>query len=82
MTATLSLALKVRARSEEGDALVHDCLADPQVVVDPLLDAGSLGELVWLHTGTVSERMLALVLLWWGGSGALETKSGGQSSSA
>lgn len=39
--------------------MVHDCLADPEVVVDPLLDARGLGELLGLHTGTVSGSMLA-----------------------
>tara|TARA_R110002003_G_scaffold73_5_gene6838 strand:+ start:6188 stop:6385 length:198 start_codon:yes stop_codon:yes gene_type:complete len=56
--ALLSLALKVRTRREEGHALIHDRLADPEVVVDPLLDAGRFAELVGLYTGTVS-RVLA-----------------------
>jgi hypothetical protein len=53
----LSLPLKIRTRSEEGDALVHDRLTDPEVVVDPLLDAGGFGELVGFYAGTVSTRV-------------------------
>jgi hypothetical protein len=49
----LSLALKVGARREEGDALVHDGLAYPQVVFDPSLDTGSIAELFWFNTDTV-----------------------------
>ena len=48
-----SLALKVGARGEEGDALVHDGLAYPQVVFDPSLDARSIAELLWFNTDTV-----------------------------
>jgi hypothetical protein len=50
--ACLPLALKVGARCEEGDALVHDGLADPQVIIEPLLHPRVLGELIWLDTGT------------------------------
>jgi len=64
-TASLSLALKVGTCSEEGHALVHDCLADPEVVVDPLLDAGCFGELFGLYTRTVSASRLAWVFVWW-----------------
>jgi hypothetical protein len=53
----LSLPLKVRTRSEESDTLIHDRLADPEVVVDPLLDARCFAELVGLDTGTVSTRV-------------------------
>ena len=53
--ARLSLALEICARGEESHARIHDGLADPEVVIDPLLDAGRLAELVWLYTGTVSE---------------------------
>jgi hypothetical protein len=48
-----SLALKVGARREEGDALVHDGLAYPQVVFDPSLDTGGIAELLWFNTDTV-----------------------------
>jgi hypothetical protein len=51
----LSLPLKIRARGEKSDTLVHDRLADPQVVVDPLLDARGFGKLVGLDAGTVSD---------------------------
>jgi hypothetical protein len=57
----LSLPLKIRTRRKERDALIHDRLADPQVVVDPLLDARRLGELVRLHTGAVSGRVVLAV---------------------
>jgi hypothetical protein len=60
----LSLPLKVRTRSEESDALIHDRLADPEVVVDPLLDARCFAELVGLDTGTVSARV-SRVLFWY-----------------
>lgn len=50
---SLPLPLKVRARREDGDALVHERLAYPEVVVDPLLDAGCFAELVWFYTGSV-----------------------------
>jgi hypothetical protein len=50
--ACLPLALKVRTRREEGDALIHDRLADPEVVIEPLLHAGVFSELIWLYTGT------------------------------
>jgi hypothetical protein len=50
----LPLPLKIRTRRKERDALIHDRLADPQVVVDPLLDARRLAELVGLYAGTVS----------------------------
>ena len=50
--ACLPLALKVRTRREEGDALVHDRLADPEGIVEPLLHAGVFSELIWLYTGT------------------------------
>ena len=45
--------------------MVHDCLADPEVVVDPLLDAGCFGELFGLYTRTVSASRLAWVFVWW-----------------
>jgi hypothetical protein len=48
----LPLPLKVRAGPEKRNALVHDRLADPEVVVDPLLDARRLGELLGLDTGS------------------------------
>lgn len=41
-----SLPLKVTARAHDGNALVHQGLADPQVVLDPLLDARRVGELL------------------------------------
>lgn len=44
----LSLALKVRAGTEQGDALVHDGLADPEVVFKPLEGAGVFAEGIWL----------------------------------
>lgn len=50
VSANLPLPLKVRTRTEKGDALVHDGLADPEVVVDPLLDAGGLAELIWFYS--------------------------------
>lgn len=63
--ALLPLTFKVRTRREERNALVHDRLADPEVVVDPLLDAWCLAELVWLYTRTVSGVLLAWVLVAW-----------------
>jgi hypothetical protein len=60
----LPLPLEVRTRGEKRHALIHDRLAHPQVIVNPLLDAGCLGELVWLHTGAVSGGVvLALFLI-------------------
>jgi hypothetical protein len=53
----LSFPLKVRARRKEGHALVHDRLADPEVVVDPFLHARCLGEGFGFYTGTVSTRV-------------------------
>jgi hypothetical protein len=53
----LSLPLKVRARRKESHALVHDRLADPEVVVDPFLHTGCLGEGFGFYTGTVSTRV-------------------------
>lgn len=55
--ALLSLALKVRTRREKGNALIHDRLADPEVVVNPFLDTGCFAELVGLYTGTVSQAL-------------------------
>ena len=52
--ALLPLALKIATRRKKRHALIHDRLADPEVVIDPLLDARCFGELVWLYTGTVS----------------------------
>jgi len=48
----LPLALKVRAGAEQSNALVHDRLADPEVVFKPLLRAGVLAERIGLHTGS------------------------------
>jgi hypothetical protein len=53
--APLPLPLKIRTRCKKGNALIHDSLADPEVVVDPLLNAWRFGELVGLYTGTVSK---------------------------
>jgi hypothetical protein len=50
---SLTLALKVRRGGEDGDALVHGPLADPQVVIDPFLQTRCFCELFWLNTGTV-----------------------------
>lgn len=47
-----SLALKVRRGGEEGNALIHDGLAHPQIGVHPLLHARGVAELVGLYTGT------------------------------
>lgn len=47
-----SLALKVRGRGEESNALIHDRLAHPQIVIQPLLHAGGVAELIGLYTGT------------------------------
>jgi len=49
----LTLAFKVRRGGEDGDALVHCPFADPQVVIDPFLQARCFCELFWLNTGTV-----------------------------
>ena len=51
--ACLPLPLKVAAAREKCNALVHDCLAHPQVVVQPLLHARCVAELLRLYTGTV-----------------------------
>ena len=47
----LSLALEIGARAEQGDALVHDGLADPEVVFKPLQGTGVFAERIWLKTG-------------------------------
>lgn len=61
----LSLPFKVRTRSKKRDALIHDRLADPKVVVDPFLDAGGFGELIGFYAGTVSTRVsLSFVLVY------------------
>lgn len=49
----LTLALKVRRGGEDSDALVHSPFADPQVVIDPFLQARCFCELFWLNTRTV-----------------------------
>ena len=59
-----SLALKVRRRGEEGHALIHDRLAHPQVVVQPLLHARGVAELLGLHTGTERQPVSLLAMLW------------------
>lgn len=59
-----SLALEVRRRGEEGDALIHDRLAHPQVVVQPLLHARGVAELLGLHTGAERQRVSLLAMLW------------------
>jgi len=41
-----SLPLEVAGAAHQSDALIHDNLAHPQVVVDPLLDLGVLAEVV------------------------------------
>jgi len=41
-----SLPLEVAGAAHQRDALVHDDLAHPQVVVDPLLDLGVLAEVL------------------------------------
>lgn len=61
--ATSSLALKVRRRGEEGHALIHDRLAHPQVVVQPLLHARGVAELLGLHTGTERQPVSLLAML-------------------
>jgi hypothetical protein len=50
--AYLPLPLKVGARGKESDTLIHDRLADPEVVFEPFLDARVFAELIWLHTGS------------------------------
>lgn len=65
----LPLPFKVRTRREKRHALIHDRLADPEVIIDPLLDAGGLGELVRLHTGTVSTRVSRAFVAGCGGEG-------------
>ena len=62
--ATSSLALKVRRRGEEGHALIHDRLAHPQIVVQPLLHARGVAELLGLHTGTERQPVSLLAMLW------------------
>lgn len=59
-----SLALKVRRRGEEGHALIHDRLAHPQVVVQPLLHARGVAELLGLHTGTERQPVSLVAMLW------------------
>lgn len=63
--AASSLALKVRRRGEEGDALIHDRLAHPQVVVQPLLHARGVAELLGLHTGAERQRVSLLFAMLW-----------------
>jgi hypothetical protein len=46
-----------RTRCEKRHALIHDRLADPEVIIDPLLNTRCFAELVWLYTGTVSPRV-------------------------
>ena len=60
---TSSLALKVRRRGEESHALIHDRLAHPQVVVQPLLHARGVAELLGLHTGTERQPVSLLAML-------------------
>ena len=48
-----TLSLKVGRRGEDGDALVHDALADPEVVIDPFLDAGLFRKVLRFYTGSV-----------------------------
>lgn len=44
-----SLPLKICGRTQQGDALVHHGLADPEVVLDPPLHAGRFGEGLGFH---------------------------------
>jgi hypothetical protein len=39
--------------------LVHHHFTDPEIVVEPLLHAGLLGEVLWFYTRTVSGEVLA-----------------------
>lgn len=48
-----TFAFKVGRGGEHGDALVHGPFADPEVVIDPFLQAGCFCELFRLNTGTV-----------------------------
>jgi hypothetical protein len=76
VVSSLTLALKVRRGGENGDTLVHGPFADPEVVIDPFLQARCLCELFWLNTGTVpspeGERVYVSATLcvffgWWCG---------------
>ena len=49
----LTFPLKVRRRRHYSDALVHGPLADPKVVVEPLLQIWRVGESFWLDAGAV-----------------------------
>lgn len=80
----LPLALKVAAAREESNALVHDRLAHPQVVLHPLLHARGLAELLGLYTGT-GVSLLAVFLVMSSISidvGVAKNVSGGVSESA
>jgi hypothetical protein len=47
----LSLALKVRRGRHDGHALVHGPFADPEVVLEPFLEVGRFGKLIWFYAG-------------------------------
>ena len=79
MPTTSSLALKVRRRGEEGHALIHDRLAHPQIVVQPLLHARGVAELLGLHTGTERQPVSLVAMLWaFRGAGCMERGGGGE----
>jgi hypothetical protein len=48
-----SFPLKIPTTAHQRHALVHDGLADPEVVLDPALDAGRLGEGVGFDAGAL-----------------------------
>lgn len=46
-------ALEPAGRTHHGHGLVHDPLADTEVVVDPLLDVLIIGDLFSVQTGAI-----------------------------
>ena len=53
---SLALALEVSARAHNGDALVHEDFADPEIVVEPLLNIVRFGQALRLDTRPTSPR--------------------------
>lgn len=45
------LPLKIPTRAHHRDALIHQGLADPEVVLDPALEVGGFGEGVGFDAG-------------------------------
>lgn len=54
--------LEVAATAHDRNALIHDRLADPEVVLNPLLDRGRLGEGIGLDTRTGALGQIRLTI--------------------